>query len=300
MIFTSLSLTEPDSESGQPKPGWFGKISQLAARHPVLTVFLAALLAVTINCYPLIFCDRSLVSSGCFHPLVYDSSPTLPGSSSALAFSQHGSDSAAAMLWSVPAGFIASRSLLQDGELPLWNRYGHAGEPFLGQAISMVGDPLHLIVIFGQGAAGAWDIKFLAAKFLFSAGFGLLILRLLGRVPLAMLFSALAAYCGAFYFIDNHPVFFSFSYSPWVLLCAMAMLDLRGKHRLGWGLLWLTANVACFNGGHVEVGVVLIAGLNLAALVWALSRCRSVAQLTAVLTRIGMGTVLFLGLTAPV
>ena len=164
----------------------------------------------------------------------------------------------------------------------------------------MLGDPLHLIVILGHGAAGAWDIKFVLAKLLFGAGFGLLVLRLLASVPLALLFAALGPYCGAFYFIDNHPVFFPFSYSPWVLLSALAMLDPSGKHRLGWGGLWLVANISCFNGGHVETGVVLIAGFNLAALAWALWDSRTSMQVAGVLVRIGVGTALFLGLTAPI
>jgi hypothetical protein len=51
--------------------------------------------------------------------------------------SAHGSDTAAMMIQEVPSGFIESRSLLQHGELPLWNRYGHAGAVFLGQAVTM-------------------------------------------------------------------------------------------------------------------------------------------------------------------
>ena len=169
------------------------------------------------------------------------------------------------MWWGVPVGFIESRSLLEQGEFPLWNRYSHAGDTLIGQAVSMLGDPLQLIVIFGHGSAGAWDIKYLTAKFLFCIGFGLLILRLLENRVLSLIYAGLAAYCGAWFFINNHPAFFVFSYAPWILLAAIKWLDPRSERHVSWGLVWLLANFACFNAGHVEMAVVMIGGLNLAA-----------------------------------
>ena len=231
--------------------------------------------------------------------MVYDWWPPLPGMGPAPQVSEHGSDTAAELIWGVPVGFIESRSLLEHGELPLWNRYGHAGEALLGQGISMLGDPLHLIVIFGHGSAGAWDIKFLTAKFLFCVGFGLLILRLLGNRSLSLIYAALAAYCGAFFYINNHPAFFAFSYAPWILLSALAMLDLRSKSRVRWGLAWLWVTFACFNAGHVELAAVLIVGLNLAAIAWALTGCRNITDTARVVARMMISTLLFLGLTAP-
>jgi len=203
------------------------------------------------------------------------------------------------MWWGVPAGFVESRSLLEHGELPLWNRYSHAGDTLIGQAVSMLGDPLQLIVILGRGSAEAWDVKFIAAKILFCAGFGMLILRLFGSRPLSLVYAALAAYCGAFFYINNHPVFFVFCYAPWILLSALAWLDLRSGRNVCWGVAWLLVNFACFNAGHVEVAVVLIGGLNLTAIACALACHRKAADLAKVIGRMSIGTVLFLGLTAP-
>jgi hypothetical protein len=268
-----------------------------------MRVVLVSLLAVVINCYPIIFCGRSYVSPVCVTGvLVYGLWPQVPGmeAGSAPIVLQHGSDTEATMCWEVPVGFIESRSLLEQGELPLWNRYGHAGDTLIGQAISMLGDPLQLIVILGRGSAVAWDIKFLAAKFLFCVGFGLLILRLLENWTLSLIYSALAAYCGAFFFINNHPAFFVFAYAPWILLAAIEWLDVRTGRSVRWLLVWLLVNYGCFNAGHVEVGVVLIGGLNLAAVAWALTCCRKVADAARVLGRMGVGTLCFLGLTAPV
>jgi hypothetical protein len=164
----------------------------------------------------------------------------------------------------------------------------------------MLGDPLQLIVIFGRGSAWAWDIKFMAARFLLCAGFGLLVLRLLGSRPLSLIYAALAAYCGAFFYINSHPVLFVFCHTPWILLSALAWLDVQAKHHFRWGLVWLLANFACFNAGHVEPAVILMGGLNLMALVYALWTCCRAAEFATVLGRMTIGTLIFIGLTAPV
>ncbi len=297
-----MQADEPltDLETKIQKTGLAAYFSRWNARHPVLAMVFVSLLAVAINCHPILFCGRSYVSPANVEVLVYSWPPFFPGMKPAPELSTHGSDTSAMMLWGVPAGFIGSRSLLQDGELPLWNRYGHAGSTFIGQAVSMLGDPLQMIVILGRGSATAWDVKFLAAKFLFCAGFGLLVFRLLGSRPLALIYAALGAYCGAFFYINNHPVFFVFAYAPWILLSALELLDLQSKHYFRWGLVWLLANFACFNGGHVEVAVILIAGLNLVALANGFSNCHRAAESAAVLGRMAAGTLLFMGLTAPV
>jgi hypothetical protein len=292
---------EPASSSETKETGFANRVSEWSTQHPILAIMLVSLLAVVINCYPVIFCHKSYVSPDCVEWMVYDWSPPLPGMNAAsYQFkSQHGSDTGAMMWWGVPVGFVESRSLLEHGELPLWNRYGHAGDTLIGQNVTMLGDPLQLIVILGRGSAGAWDVKFVAAKFLFCVGFGLLILRLFVNRPLSLIYAALAAYCGAFFYINNHPVFFVFCYAPWILLSALAWLDLRSGRNICWGVVWLMVNFACFNAGHVEAAVVLIGGLNLTAMAYALARHRKTADLAKVIGRMSVGTILFLGLTAP-
>ena len=287
--------TVPTKDTVQ-RMGLGDQISKGLQQRPVLAILLVSLLAVVINCYPIIFCDRSFVSP--VGSEVYSWEPPLPGMAAAPHYTScHGSDVIATMWYSVPNGFILSRSLLEQGELPLWNRYGHSGDTFIGQA--QWGDPLHLIVIFGRGCAGAWDLKFLLAKFLFCVGFGLLVRQLFKSLPLALAYSALAAYCGAFFYINNHPSFFVFCYAPWILLTGIIWLDLRTEQHVRWGAVWLLVNFACFNAGMVEVAVVLIGGLNLAALAHTMTRSIAIAGWSRVIGRMGLGTLIFMGLTAP-
>jgi hypothetical protein len=293
----------PAAESKPPPKGFAAQVSEWHARHPVLAIWLVSLLAVASNCFPVVFCGKSYVSPVSVNgKLLYDWLPAGPGTAAAEPpnWHQHGSDTESMMWWGVPAGFIESRSLLEQHELPLWNRYSHAGDTFIGQAVSMLGDPLQLIVILGHGSAGAWDLKFLAAKFLFCAGFGWLILRLLNHRTLALIFAALAAYCGAYFYINNHPSFFVLAYAPWILLAAIEWLDLQSARPVRWGIIWLLANFCCFNAGHIEVAVDLMAGLNLAAVIHALVGYRDRASQAGILVRMGIGTLFLAGLTAPV
>jgi hypothetical protein len=275
------------------------RLSVWSGRHPVMAIVVVAALAVIINCYPVLFCGKSFTSPPGRFPVLHDGGPTFAGLKS-LAGYDHGSDTAAPLLWSVPAGFIESRAIMEHNELPLWNRYGHAGDTLIGQAVSMLGDPLQLIVILGRSSSIAWDIKYLVAKFIFCMGFGLLVLRMIGSRQLSLLFAALAAYCGTYFYINNHPAFFLFSYGPWILLSAIEFLDLQSGRYVPWGLVWLVANIGCFNGGHTEPAVTLIGGLNLAGFAFALARSRGAVDVGKVVIRLGIGTFLFLGLTAPV
>lgn len=117
---------------------------------------------------------------------------------------------------------------------------------------------------------------------------------------MSLLYAALAAYCGAFFYINNHPAFFVFAYAPWILLAALEWLDWRAGWQVRWWLVWLLANFACFNAGHVELAVILIGGLNAAALACALSVCGRGVSMAKVVARMAGGTLCFLGLTAPI
>ncbi len=271
-----------------------------SARHPIFAIVSVAVVAIIVNCYPIIFCGRSFVSPSSGVPMVYGGYPALPGMSNTPAVETHGSDSTAMLVWGVPAGFIESRAVLDHGQIPLWNRYSHAGDTFIGQAVTMMGDPLQLIVILGRGSAGAWDIKYVLAKLLFCIGFGLLIRRLVKSVPIALIFTVLAAYCGTFFFIYNHLYFFVFVYAPWILLAAVEMLDLESKRYFQWGMVWLLACFSCFNAGDVELAVILIGGLTLAAIAGTLPTFRNAIAVLTIVGRLLVGTALFFALSAPI
>lgn len=172
-LVTSLLLLE---KARRPRAAIAGAACRLAKR-PGLAVMLAAAVAVVASAYPIVFLGRSLVSPNLGTTLLYDKFPTLPGYRSSAMTDPKLSDVGAVMWQHVPFSVIQHRALSQ-GELPLWNRYNALGVPLLGQGQSMFGDPLHLLVIAARGAAWAWDLKYLIAKWLFATGLGLAVLAL--------------------------------------------------------------------------------------------------------------------------
>ncbi|MEY4005565.1 MAG: hypothetical protein RLZZ221_1661, partial [Verrucomicrobiota bacterium] len=145
--------------------------------RPTKAIMLLAALSVAASAYPVIFSGRSFVSPNLGTNLLYDRFPTLPGYRSTAMSDPKLSDVGAVMWQHVPFSVIQQRALSQ-GELPLWNRYNALGVPLLGQGQSMFGDPLHFLVIAARGAAWAWDLKYLIAKWLFATGLGLAVLAL--------------------------------------------------------------------------------------------------------------------------
>src|SRR5882672_8903484 len=153
---------------------WRRLVASMQA-HPGPAIVGAALLAVVVSCYPVVFFGKSFVSpnfsDGTF--LLYENFPTLPGYDDRSTENAKGADVGAIMWQQMPYAVVESRALFQDLELPLWNRYNASGVTLLGQGQSMFGDPLHVFVILTGGASWAWDIKYLVAKLLFTVGSGL-------------------------------------------------------------------------------------------------------------------------------
>ena len=128
----------------------------------------------------------------------------------------------------------------------------------------MFGDPLHFLVVFADGAAWAWDLKFLLAKWLFASGLGLIVWRLTRHLPSATLMAFSSAFIGFFVFRINHPAFFSVCYAPWILYCWIRLTQGAAlRPALGWVGGLLLANWAELNSGTVKEAYMLLAGLNL-------------------------------------
>ena len=117
-----------------------------------LTFFLltSGLIAVLLSSYPIVFFGKSYVSPGYGPQLLYDDWPLIPGYKSSdreTLGADHG-----AMPWAfLPYSRVQHEAVFEHGEFPLWNRYNSAGLPLFGQGQSMILDPLHWIVVAGEG-----------------------------------------------------------------------------------------------------------------------------------------------------
>jgi hypothetical protein len=298
-----------------------GRIARTAgnlAARPGRAVGVVAALAVIGSAYPVVFLGKSYVSPNLGTVLLYDTFPTLPGHTAAETTDVKLSDIGAVMWQHVPFSMMQHRALAQ-GELPWWNRYNAAGVPLLAQGQSMFGDPLHLFVIAANGAAWAWDVKYLLAKWLFATGLGLTVFALargtgdresLHFLLPAVLVAASAPFIGFFLYRVNHPAFFSLCYAPWPLYCLVRIAHADTRRAIaGWCAALLVANLALMNSGTVKEAYMLLACVNFsgACVLLATHWPSSVSQLSTLnspllrkLAAVAWTGLLFVLLSAPI
>ena len=241
-----------------------GPWAAAACRQPASALALVSLAAVLLNSHPVVFFGRSFVSPNNGVLLLYDTIPTLPGYDSTAVEDVKGSDVGAVMWWHLPVAAVERQAILRDHELPLWDRYDLGGQPLLGQGQSMLGDPLHwATALLGGGSALAWDVKYLAAKWLFAFGTGLVVLELTGGLGVAALLAASSLYIGFFGFRLNHPAFFSVCYSPWILYAWMRLARSPAARPWGWAAALGAFDLVEINSGTVKEAYILAFGLNL-------------------------------------
>ena len=240
-----------------------GALWRAACAAPGRAIMVMALGATVAANYPIIFFGKSLVSPGLGSALLYGRNPWVPGFQS----TEEGDSNMAdidALLWQhLPYSMIQNRALFHDKELPLWNRYDSAGTALLAQGQSCFGDPLQLIPLIADGAAWSWDLKFIAAKWLFSCAVGFCVWRLTRHLPVSLLLAASAQFIGFFVYRVNHPAIFSLCYAPWILYFWLRIVDARSERG---SAFWITAligaNLVEMNSGTAKEAYVLLLSLN--------------------------------------
>lgn len=268
--------------------------------RPRIAILLTALLAVAIQAYPVIFAGRSFVSPNNGSLMLYGTHPTLPRATDAEFADTMGSDVGAMMFQHLYYPMIERASLLDHGELPLWNRYNLGGEPLLGQGQSMLGDPLNLLTILADGAAWAWDVRFLLAHLALALGLGWSVWMLVRHLGAALLVTIGAAFLGFFTFRINHPATFSVCYAPWILVGWIGLIQsAQPRHEAGWLAVLFVANGMEFASGTVKEAWMLGACLNLAGLLLLLCSPAAIGRRGRLFVRAAGAAAIFLLLSAP-
>lgn len=237
-------------------------VARALSLRPGRAISFVAAIAVIASAYPVVFMGKSHVSPNFGTPLLYEGVPTLPDSANFVTVNPRGAD-VGAMMWAHLPYSVVEHRAIAGGELPLWNRYNALGTPLLGQGQSMLGDPLHLPVILCNGAAWAWDAKFLIAKWLFAFGLGLLVFGITRHLPAALIVVVAAPFIGFFVYRINHAAYFSLCYAPWPLYCWLRLTQAADRRGVaGWGAGMLVANLALMNSGTVKEAYLLLLAMN--------------------------------------
>ena len=278
----------------------FRKMVSYATANPLKALCLISVIATLISVFPVVFQGRSFVSPNYGTFLLYDEFPTLPGTSRSDTADLKGSDIGAVMWQHVPFSALQYRSLIRDHEFPLWSRYNSAGSPLLGQGQSMFGDPLHLFVILSQGAAWAWDFKYVLAKYLFSLGLALCVFNLSESFAAAAVIALISPFIGFFIFRVNHPAFFSLCYAPWPLLWLILLgKSLTKKRTALLGLALVLANLALLSSGTVKEAYMLLISVNVLGFLLLICSENSAAFKLRMALQIFAYEVLFIVLSSP-
>lgn len=234
-------------------------------QRPCTTIALAAVIGVAVQCHPILFLGRSFASPNNGALMLYGELPTLPGSQEYMYTNSMSSDTGALLFNHLYYPMMQKDALFHHGELPLWNRYSLGGMPMLGQGQSGFGDPLNFIPIFANGAAWAWDVRFLLARWLFAAAMAFTVWRFTRHLAAAVLVALCSAFVGYFTFRLNHPANFSVCYAPLILWAWAGLIHATTVRRqTGWLIALFVANAMVMASGTVKEAYMANVCMNLA------------------------------------
>jgi hypothetical protein len=243
------------------------RVSPWLQQHPRATIAVVALIAVVVQCHPVVFFGRSFASPNNGSLMLYGGFPTLPGETDYVSTNTMSSDTGALLFNHMYYPMVA-REALKHGELPLWHRFSLCGMPLLGQGQSMFGDPVNFITILANGAAWAWDLRFLIARWLFAAGLAFTVWRLTRHLLSAGLVAVGSAFIAYYTYRINHPANFSVCYSALILWAWTGLIHATDRRRqAGWLAALILANWMVMTSGTVKEAYMIMVCLNLAGVI---------------------------------
>lgn len=277
-----------------------GRIVPWAREHPVKALLGTAIVAVALQCHPVLFFGKSFVSPNNAVYLLYNTFPTVPGYHSTEVEDARGAD-VGAMMWAhLYCPVIAREAVFRHGELPLWNRYDLCGVPLLGQGQSMFGEPLNWLTIAANGATWAWDARFLLMRVLFAFGTGLCVWRLTRHLGAALLLTGSVIFIGFFAFRYNHAAILSVCWAPWVLVAWCELLEARTALARNLSLIGLVAAHGCMmTSGTIKEAYMLAACLDLAGFLLIVLAAATWRERLAKLGAAALAGLVFILLAAP-
>ena len=245
--------------------GWLQAAANWSEARPQRAIVVAAALATLIATYPVLFVNRSLVSpNNGGTGMLYDHPPFVPESQDLYIEDVRASDAYAMMAAFLPYAKVQRYAVTQL-EVPLWNRFNGTGRALWGQGQTFFCDPLHWLTFLD--ADWGQDLKFVAHRFVFAAGVGLVaFVGGCGWLSAAMA-AALTPFLGFYTFRFNHDAAFVLSYAPWILVAWLRLAGARTRvHMARAALLLSVASALVLLGSPPKEAAVMLAGCQTAGL----------------------------------
>ncbi len=203
-------------------------------------IFLA--LGANILFFAVVWCDHTMVSAPMYN---------FPGEPYRDVVDGRGYnlDPGAGSTIEAPGLWFTHKSLIEEGEVPLWNPYEGAGQPYVADgevaALSILQFPLHIVT----PSIRAWNL-FVVVRSYLAAFFMLLWLLSLGLVlPAAVIGAVGFAFTGLFVFFANLVHLNSVVFVPLMFLAAEGLMT----KVTWWRFVFLSlATALCINGGNPQ------------------------------------------------
>ena len=155
--------------------------------------------------------------------------------------------------------------------MPLWNRFNGTGRALWGQGQTFFCDPLHWLTFLD--ADWGQDLKFVAHRFVFAAGVGLVAFTAGCSWLTAAMAAILTPFLGFYTFRFNHDAAFALSYAPWILMAWLWLADARTRfHMARAAVLLSVASALVLLASPPKEAAVMLAGCQAAGLVVLLLR----------------------------
>lgn len=242
------------------------RLPHMSGRQKTPMVFAAAIAGCLLACSPVIFLGQSfLAPNNGPTSFFYDGCPTVPAQTDCRPEATPGADTGAMDWYFFPITSVGERAVNQDGEFPLWNRYGSAGVSIIGQGQAMIGDPFTWLQWAVGTDAWSFDVKFVLLRVVFATALGLSVLATTGAAWPSMLTAFAANFIGFFNYRVNHTEIFTICYAPLITLCWIKLVHSDSSRQGFWWLAGLLgANWLVLNSGTAKEAYMAIAVLNAA------------------------------------
>jgi hypothetical protein len=224
-------------------------ILNLSLKFKYLIGFFLIFLFTIISANQVIFNNKSFIAP-LGTSLIYSDNPSIPNYKYERIYDYHGSDTGATMWQHIPYTYLAGNAIINDHELPLWNRFNGGGRSLIGQGQAMIFEPINLLIALTGFETWKYDLKYIFLKFIFAISISLILYFLNCSFFTSLLIGVLSIFSTFYFFRLNHPGYFTYAYSPLVLLSYLFYINSRSIiSDLGSILLLILSNYLLLNSG---------------------------------------------------
>ncbi len=239
------------------------KLSKYSLSIKLLIGFGLILVFTLISSNQVVFNKKSFIAP-LGTSLIYSDNPSLPDYKYDRIYDYHGSDTGATMWQHIPYTFLAGNAITKDHQIPLWNRFNGGGRSLVGQGQAMIFEPINLLIALTGFESWKYDLKYIILKFIFAISIALILYILKCSFLTSVLLGVLSIFSSFYFFRLNHPGYFTYAYSPILILSYLCFIVSKSKIQELLSIIFLIiSNFILLNSGTGKEAYLSIILFNL-------------------------------------